>query len=348
MADVLSRLEFDETGFAAQVAALPDRLARIAQLDVTADTLPRHENIANVVILGIGDAGLDGALVEAVAGQLSPVPIAVHSGYDLPSYVDADTLVIAASAGGSADETITTLDDAYRAGAAIYVVSGPGALAERAAEWDVPHLVLDGEVVGTRALPGVVAVPILLALDATGQYPGARTWVDAAIAQLRIRRSELCGDKSGAATLARRIGRTMPLIYGGGEIGGVAARWWKSACNQSAKIAAFANVVPELCHDELAGFGQGGDVTRQVFTLVLVRHDHEHPQTVERFARLPDLLSEVVSRIEEVEAKGDGALAQLLDLAYVGQYVGLELAAIAGVDPGPVPIIDELAAAIVS
>ena len=85
------------------------------------------------------------------------------------------------------------------------------------------------------------------------------------------------------AALARQIGRTLPIVYGGGALGEVAAVRWKGQFNENAKVAAFANRVPELTHNEICGWGQHGDVTRQVFTLVLLRHDYEHPQVGRRF-----------------------------------------------------------------
>ncbi|MDR3649118.1 MAG: SIS domain-containing protein, partial [Acidimicrobiales bacterium] len=112
--------------------------------------------------------------------------------------------------------------------------------------------------------------------------------------------------------------------------------------NENAKAPAFAAVYPELCHNEIAGWGQHGDVTRQVLTLVNLRHDAEHPQLARRFAFVSDVLREVVADIIEVRAQGEGDLAQLLDLILVGDFVSLHLAAREGIDPGPVPVLEEL------
>ena len=46
--------------------------------------------------------------------------------------------------------------------------------------------------------------------------------------------------------------------------------------------------------------------------------------------------------VVEVRAQGEGDLAQLLDLALVGDVVALLLARHEGVDPGPVPVVDEI------
>ena len=126
------------------------------------------------------------------------------------------------------------------------------------------------------------------------------------------------------------------------ELGAAAALRWKAQINENAKSPAFYNVYPELCHNEVAGWGQQGDVTRQVITLVNLRHNAEHPQVARRFDLVTELLREVVADVIEVRAGGEGELAQLLDLALVGDFTSLHLAGREGVDPGPIPVLDEI------
>jgi glucose/mannose-6-phosphate isomerase len=117
----------------------------------------------------------------------------------------------------------------------------------------------------------------------------------------------------------------------------VAAQRWKTDVNENAKCPAFWNTQSELCHNEISGWGQHGDLTRQMFTLVNLRHDFEHPQVMHRFNLTADLLDEVVSSVESVQAEGEGELAQLLDLVLVGNVTSLHMAFQEGVDPGPIP-----------
>jgi len=49
-----------------------------------------------------------------------------------------------------------------------------------------------------------------------------------------------------------------------------------------------------------------------------------------------------VHDVVEVRAVGEGPLAQLFDLTLVGDFVSLHMAAQAGIDPGPVPVLDEM------
>ena len=83
-------------------------------------------------------------------------------------------------------------------------------------------------------------------------------------------------------------------------------------------------------------------MTRQILTLVQLRHDGEHPQVGRRFQLVEELMREVVAGIVAVRAEGDGDLAQLLDLILMGDFVSLWLAAHEGIDPGPVPVLLDL------
>ena len=122
-----------------------------------------------------------------------------------------------------------------------------------------------------------MAIPPLVVLEDIGLFPGATQWIDLAVEQLQRRRDELVKDGNEAEQLARRIGRTMTLIHGGGSIGATAAQRWKTQINENAKAPAFWAAQPELCHNEIQGWGQHGDVTRQVLTLLALRHDSRAP-----------------------------------------------------------------------
>jgi glucose/mannose-6-phosphate isomerase len=197
-----------------------------------------------------------------------------------------------------------------------------------------------------RAGIGAVSIPPMIVLEQIGLFPGATAWIDSAVEQLRKRRDQLTADGNEAARLARRIGRTIPIVYGGAGLGQVAALRWKTQFNENCKIPAFSNVLPELSHNEVCGFGQYGDVTRQVLQLVNLRHEFEHPQIARRFDLVTAAVDEAVNDIENVMAEGEGPLAQLFDLILFGDFVSLHLAAQEGVDPGPVPILDEIKAAL--
>ena len=245
---------------------------------------------------------------------------------------------------GNTAETIHAASLAEEAGAPIVAVTAGGNLAELAGIWGAPVVPVDPSIPMPRVGLGALAIPPLVVLENMGLFPGASQWVALAVEQLRRRRDELVGDTGPAAELARHLDRRVPIIYGGGGIGATASLRWKTQINENAKSPAFYGGVPEMCHNEIVGWGQHGDVTRQVFSMINVRHEGEHPVTMQAFDVLRDLLGEVVADIHEIEAQGEGPVAQLLDLMYYGDFVSLYMARQVGLDPGPVPVIDDLKA----
>jgi glucose/mannose-6-phosphate isomerase len=325
-------------------ARFPEQVEAAATRARGVGGLPPHDAIDNVVVLGMGGSGVAGDLLTAVGTPFVPVPVVVSKGYAPPAFVGPGTLCFAVSFSGETEETVEAAQAAAAAGAHLVVIAQGGQLAALAPTWQAPHVPVPGDIPQPRAATGALAVPMLVLLEEAGLFPGASAWIEAAVRQLRSRRDRLVDAATSgmARQLARTIGRTIPLIVGAGPIGGVAAQRWKTQVNENPKAPAFAATIPEMCHNEVCGWGQHGDVTRQVFTLVELRHDEEHPQEVRRFELVREVMAEVVHEVVEVRAEGEGPLAQLLDLVLIGDFVTLHMAAQEGLDPGPVPVLADL------
>ena len=122
----------------------------------------------------------------------------------------------------------------------------------------------------------------------------------------------------------------------------MAARRWKAQFNENAKTPAFSAGLPEMTHNEIAGWGTFDELTAPAFSAVQLRHDFEPPQVAATFDFLDEHLEDAVREVYEVRAAGEGPIAQIMDLMLFGDYVSLHLAALRGTDPGPIPAIDEL------
>ncbi len=332
----------DTQGIWEATASLPEQVETAARDARDIESLPDREWVENVVVLGMGGSGIAGDILMAAAGPFMAVPVVVNKSYTLPAFVGEGTLLFAVSFSGNTEETIEAASQAAVDGARVVVVTSGGKLAKLASSWGAPIVSLPTTLPQPRTGLGAMAIPPLVVLEQIGLFPGATQWIDLAVEQLKRRRDELEGPRSAAAEVARRIGRTIPLVHSSGALGGAAAQRWKTQINENVNAPAFWSVQPELCHNEIQGWGQHGDVTRQVMTVVMLRHDQEHPQVQRRFDLVADMIREVVAGIEEVRAEGDGDLAQLLDLILFGDYVSLHLAAREGIDPGPVPALEEL------
>jgi glucose/mannose-6-phosphate isomerase len=337
----------DTLGMWEATCALPEQLSgALRTADGAFAGLASGGDVRSVAAFGLGTGGIACAAAAALTGHDLTVPFWVGRGSALPAFVDTSTLVLAVSTSGDTEETLTAAEKAIERGARVVSIGGEpgGALARLADGAGLPWCpVAPGGAVARAAL-GATTVSLLVALTRAGLRSESAEAIDVAAKGLARRRDALLSAGGVPAELARRLGRTIPLVYGSAGTAEVAAHWWKAQVNLNAKAPAFAATLPDVTHDELAGWGQGGDVTRQTMSLVLLRHDGEAPRTAGQFDAVQAATDEVMADVFDVRAEGDDDLARFFDLTLVGSLVSLHLAAREGVDPGPVPTVDEVQA----
>jgi glucose/mannose-6-phosphate isomerase len=337
----------DSLNFLEAVSGLPEQLASAHEIagEVHADRFPNGDSIRNIVVMGMGGSGISGDVIAAAFNDELPVPVAVLKQMRVPAFVGPETLAFAVSYSGDTEETISMAQGALRNGAQLVAVSRGGQLADLARDAGALHLACpDGYL--PRAAIGALVAPLAVTLFRTGMARGAHANLVRAQTQLAARRDRCRPEVEGAANpareLARQIGRTVPLIYGGGALGSVAAYRWKCDINENAKAPAFSHAYPELDHNEICAWGQHGDVTRQLITVIELRHGFEHKRLDLRFDATREIIDECVHQVLSVDAGGEGRLAQLLDLMYMGDWVSCYVALQNDVDPGPIDAIFEL------
>ncbi|MFZ4585553.1 MAG: bifunctional phosphoglucose/phosphomannose isomerase, partial [Acidimicrobiia bacterium] len=311
----------DSLNFVAAVEGLPEQLAAAHDAAAGADFggLPAAADIRNIAVLGMGGSGISGDVFTAAFEGELPVPVTTVRGYDAPAFVGEGTLAFAMSYSGSTEETLSAARQAVARGATLVAVSTGGAIAEIARDSGGVHLPCPTGYMPRAAL-GTLIAPLVVTAFKLGLAPSGHAQLVAAQQQLARRRDAVApsvvGPKNEARELARKIDRTIPIVYGGDALGRVAALRWKLELNENAKAPAYSNAYPELDHNEICAWGQHGDVTRQIFTLVELRHGYEHAQTARRFDITRDIIAEALHQVLAVEAQGEGPLAQLLDLVY--------------------------------
>jgi glucose/mannose-6-phosphate isomerase len=341
---VSDRGYLDTLGMWEAAAALPEELrAGLATAGAVfaGAALPTRESVHAVAAFGLGTGGTACEAAAALTAPYLRVPLWVGHGDAVPAFVDGDTLVFVVSCGEGTQEAVAVVGEAASRGAHVLVVGGGVAVSGLADDAGFPWCPIVPDGLAARAALGAATVALLVALSGAELVPDCAPSVAAAAAALARRRDAHLASGGPAEELARRLGRTIPLVYGSNGIAAVAARWWKAQVNLNAKAPAFAASLPELTHDELAGWGQGGDVTRQTISLVLLRHAGEGPRAAALFAAVRAATDEVMADSFEVRAEGDDDLCRFFDLALFGELVSLCLAGHEGVDPGPVPAVDE-------
>jgi glucose/mannose-6-phosphate isomerase len=150
-------------------------------------------------------------------------------------------------------------------------------------------------------------------------------------------------EDSLAKEVARGLLGTTPVIAGAGLTTPIAYRW-KTQVNENAKQPAFWHELPELDHNEIVGWEGAQDVGR--FSAVFLDDSDAHPRVKERMDLTEQSIAANAVASFRLETRGETTIERVISLVLLGDLVSIYLAALRGVDPGPVKAIDELKAAL--
>jgi glucose/mannose-6-phosphate isomerase len=314
-----------------------------------------------VVVTGMGGSGISGDVLAAVTGQASPVPVVVHRGYGLPAWVGAADLVLAVSCSGATEETLTATDETVRRGVPLVGVGGAGSpLARRCESARAPFVPVTMQV-GPRATLWGLATPLLVVAARLGLVDLGERDEQLEAAAVRLEQvAEACRPDrelfvNPAKTLALELAGSLPMLWGGGQVGPVAA--YRMACQlaENAKYPAISGALPEAHHNQvvafdgpLAGGGGSDDIFRdrvedeQPVRLRLVLLDDEGDGQTTR----ADISEEVAQSrgvaVTRLRSEGASPVERLASLVGLVDYASVYLALALGLDPTPVAPIDAL------
>jgi glucose/mannose-6-phosphate isomerase len=319
-----------------RVLETPDQLRWGIEIEV-----PEAPAATDVILLGMGGSGMAARIGKLVADGAG-VPTHVHQGYGLPGWVAGrKPLVLAVSYSGTTEETLSGVERAVDLELPLAVVAAGGRLREVAADRGAPHVeVPDGMM--PRAALGYQAAAVLRLLHAAAAVPDPRPALDEAADVA----SELLGAGDGAgaslgADLAEGIDGKLAIIYGGQGPGSLAASRWKAQINENAKMPAYANEIPELNHNEIEGWGTLRDLGGRSVALVALRDPQGPARVLRRTDLTLEILADRVAIAGTVIAQGTSVLARLFSLIAVGDVASVALAHRAGVDPTPIPVLED-------
>jgi glucose/mannose-6-phosphate isomerase len=179
--------------------------------------------------------------------------------------------------------------------------------------------------------------------EGIGLMEGVARDVDEAIAAMESLRSriseEIPLDENAAKQLAAKLAGRLPVIYGAEVLTEVAHRW-KTQLNESPKVWAFHEELPEASHNALVSYGLPEEVARLAF-VVYLRSPDFHPRLALHYDSSQRALGEAGIEYAEVEAEGRSAVAQAMTCVLMGDYVSYYLALLNGLDPTPTTVIDD-------
>jgi glucose/mannose-6-phosphate isomerase len=317
------------------LCAFPEQAAQAWRLSIE---LPEFEKL---VICGMGGSAIGGDYLRVyLINKGFAKPIFVIRGYELPLLIDEKTLVFTVSYSGNTEEALACFEQAFLQRCKLIALTSGGRLAKLAHENKIPLLTIP------PGMPPRIAfmylfLPLLKSLlpfldhqEIAAEFEEALD-ILTGLAQLYSQAPE---EQNSAKQLSRFWYNRIPSIYGIYKRTDVVAQRWKTQINENAKAPAYWNTFPELSHNEIMGWARHKDL----LAYTLLRDPQEPLALRRRFELSREILVEQGCLVHEVQGLGNGFLAQLLSLSYLGDWSSFYLAMLYGVDPTPVPAIERM------
>lgn len=306
----------------------------------------------NLVVLGLGGSAIGGDLVRSYCASTKgadSLAISVSRGYTVPGTVDSNTAVIASSYSGDTEETLSAYESARKQTKNILCISTGGKLSVKAKKHGLPVITIPGGFQPRCAL-GYSFFPLLYTVMRHPLFDKKAVKVTEKAVQETIQLLEKLSEsyaepnvkKNPALKLAQQLHGTAPVIYSSHERMDTVNIRWRGQIQENAKNVAFGNLLPEMNHNEINGWGYP-NFTKQ-FSVVLLRDKDDHARVAIRFDALKSIIKPSVHSITELYGKGDSLLARMFSQIYLGDWVSYYMAMLNNVDPSPVPVISKLKA----
>ena len=296
---------------------------------------------SRVLVVGMGGSAISGDYLATWLDAQGRVPLLVSRHYELPEWVDKDTLVLGFSYSGRTEETLAAFAAARRKGAMLGAMSTGARIEELAKGYGAPFARVQGGLQPRAALPAAFGTAAMF-LDRLGLLKAeadlrktVRTMRDL-VAEVE---PKVPADKNEAKRLAAHSHERVAAVYAAGLLT-PAARRLANQFNENSKVVSFWGVMPEMNHNELVGWA--GDDRLERFTTVFLRYADEHAQAKARYDFTGRIIQDRGGRVVEVHARGSTIPERLLSVSLVGDAASVYLAALRGVDPTPVRVITEL------
>ncbi|MGH7495907.1 MAG: bifunctional phosphoglucose/phosphomannose isomerase [bacterium] len=297
-----------------------------------------------IVVAGMGGSAISGDVVRGVTLEELAVPMIVCRSYDLPSWVDTNSLVVVSSYSGNTEESLAALMLAQKRSARIVCITSGGKVGELAQKngWPVYSL---PPGFPPRAALAHLTVPLLVVLHRLQRIadPAAQVAETNTILE-KLGQSwgpQFDEQHNLAKYIAAALTDRLPIVYAAHGLFEIAAWRWKEQFCENAEILSWHNVFPEMNHNELMGWGQRlqSDHGLQV---IYLRDRQDHPRVQKRMEITRELIEKTSVPVIEAWSEGQSRLARLFSLIFLGDLVSVYVAILSGVDPTPVRKINLL------
>lgn len=288
----------------------------------------------NIVISGLGGSGIGGTIMKDLSFESSSIPVIINKDYQIPSFVDSETLFIASSYSGDTEETLYAVNEAMKKTSNLLFITSGGKLKKLGEEKSIPTYVIPGGN-PPRACLGYSLTILICIFKDLGLMP--TTSIDYLKKSISILNEKEDQIRKDALNLAKIIQSKNVIIYSDAKFEGVAVRF-RQQLNENSKMLCWHHVVPEMNHNELVGWTK--EMNDHVVLFLRNTSDFERNQF--RIKINQDIIKGYCLNVIDVWSLGDSNIERALYTIHLLDWVSYDLSELNKVDVMQIDVINFL------
>lgn len=282
------------------------------------------------IVIGMGGSHLAADLAIMAKPEL---PLTIWSDYGLPPEDLRGALIIASSYSGNTEETIDGLRLALKKKQPSACIAVGGKLLTIAKKNNLPYIQLPDTGIQPRSALGFSLRALLAILgDAKGLSEIKKL--------ATVLKPETLAGRG--KTLAKMLADHVPIIYASRANLGIAYNW-KIKFNETGKIPAFYNVLPELNHNEMTGFDvvPRSSHLSEKFSFIFLRDRSDHPRVQKRMTILEGLYRDRGLPVVAIDLIGKNRFEKIFISLLIADWAAVATAELYGLESEQVPMVEE-------
>ncbi len=286
-----------------------------------------------VVVCGMGGSHLAADILKDLRPDLR---LSIHNSYGLPGWKEDElkkSLIILTSYSGNTEEVLDAYALARNLNLAMAVITIGGRLLELAKRDKISYVQMPDTGIQPRSALGFSFLSLLKLL-------GLNDFLVLAEDLSKFLNPEKHVDF--AREIIEKIGNKVPVIYAADRNFSLAYNW-KIKLNETGKIPAFYNLLPELNHNEMNGFDVHDSIRDLTdnFIFLMIRDETDHDRIKKRFTVLEKLYQKRGLPVLEINLEGKSRLEKFFSNLLLADWVAYFTAKKFGLEPEAVVMVEE-------
>lgn len=291
---------------------------------VNAEKLKKFDRF---IFVGMGGSGLAPDFLRTYNPRLDVI---IHRDYGLPpldTYNLRNTLIVCNSYSGNTEEVINSFNEAMDKNLSVAAISTGGRLLELARQLSIPYIEMPDWKLQPRLAVGLNFRSLLKII---GDQKGLEETLKLSNSFFDVQEK--------AKNLAQILKDKIPIIYASRQNGPISYSW-KVILNETSKVPAFANIFPELNHNEMASFDLKN--LSDKFYFLFLKDDQDYPQISKRMSVLSNIFKERGLLVDLIDIEGFSIGEKIFKNLVLANWTAYYLAENYKLDPIEVTAIEE-------